>query len=119
MSSNTEQLLKEHSRSLRLIEKNLCCAITSIEDGVGNNVFLKGIFDVTINYMPSLTIDADTAGTYESLTSDGASGTFTIDLNGGGDVAFSFPLVLSIGDTIIVKRSISVADGWFKITGTY
>lgn len=120
MSSETEQLLREHSRSLRLINDRLCCAIGAAEEHVGSNdVFLKGIFLAGVTDLPLLTIDSDSAGTYTSFSDDGGSGTFTIDLNGGGDVSFTFPLVLVDTDTIVVKRTISTSDGWYKITGTY
>lgn len=119
MSSYTEQLLKEHSRSLRLIEKNLCCAITSVEQGIGNQTFLKGLFSSGVDEMGLLTIDADNAGTYTSIADDGASGTITLDINSGGYAAFVSPLTLTIGDTINAKRTITTADGWYKLMGNF
>lgn len=119
MSSRTEQLLREHSRSLRLIDKTLCCVIDAINDGAGNTVFLRGLFLTGDDEMGTLTIDSDDAGTYISIDDDGASGDITIDYNGGGDLPFSSPLILDVGDTILVKRTISTGDGWFKISGTF
>ena len=81
--------------------------------------FIKGIFQTADTDMPVLTIDEDNAGTYSSITSDGSSGAITINKNGGGYASFSNPLVLEIGDTIIVKRATSGALGYYKIIGTY
>lgn len=69
--------------------------------------------------MPQLTIDSDSAGTYTSITDDGASGSITISLNGGAYAAFSNPLVLVATDTLDVKRTVFTASGFYKLTGTY
>ena len=82
-------------------------------------VFLKGIWGAGISTLPTLTIDADNAGTYTSESSDGSSGTLTYSINGGGFAAFSNPTVLSVSDTIIAKRTVTTAVGYFKFSGTY
>jgi len=66
-----------------------------------------------------VTINADSAGTYTSISDDTASGTITIDINSGGFNAFSSPLVLIATDIIQIKRTITITDGWVKLTGTY
>ena len=119
MSSKTIQTLSEQSRLLKLISRQMCCITESVITGAGNNVILTGLFKVGDLEMEIFTIDADTAGTYTSITDDGSSGTITIDYNSGGYAAFSSPLVLAVGDTINVARTISTASGWFKLKGTY
>lgn len=84
-----------------------------------NGLFLKGVFASDNDTMETLTIDADNAGTYTSITDDGSSGDITLDINGGGDNAFINPTVLGIGDTLLVKRTITTANGFYKITGTF
>lgn len=64
-------------------------------------------------------ITADSAGTFTSLSQDGASGTITISINGGAYAAFVNPTALANGDTIQVKRTTTAADGFVKLTGTY
>ena len=81
--------------------------------------FINGIWQTADTDLPQLTIDADSAGTYTSITSDAPSGAITISKNGGAYAAFSSPLVLAIGNTIIVKRATAGALGYFKIIGTY
>lgn len=83
------------------------------------DLFLKGIFANGNDTMETLTIDADNAGTYTSISDDGASGTITLDINGGGFGAFVNPTVLAVNDVLIVKRTVTTASGWFKLTGTY
>lgn len=85
---------------------------------VADAVFIKGVFDVGVTDLPTLTIDADNKGTFTTISDDGGSGTITISVNGGSYVAFSSPLALEVGDTLDVKRTISTAVGFFKITGT-
>ena len=84
-----------------------------------NDVFLKGLFAATIADMPQLIIDSDNAGTFTSISDDGASGTITLSINGGAYAVFSSPLVLSASDTLDVKRTVSTATGHFKLTGTF
>jgi hypothetical protein len=84
-----------------------------------NDVFLKGLFAATIADMPQLIIDSDNAGTFTSITDDGASGTITLSINGGPYAVFSSPLVLSASDTLDVKRTVATATGHFKLTGTF
>lgn len=86
---------------------------------VTNNVSLKGNFYFTVDTIGLITIDADTAGTYTAMTSDGSSGSITFSKNGGAYTAFSNPLVLNIGDTLNVKRTVTTGLGYYKITGTY
>lgn len=83
------------------------------------DTFLKALFGSGNDVMETLTIDADNAGTYTSITDDGTSGTITLDHDGGGDLPFSSPLILLSGETLIIKRSISVAAGFVKLTGTF
>ena len=66
-----------------------------------------------------VTIDADSAGTYTSETTDGASGTITYSKNGGAYAAFSNPTTYANGDTLAVKRTVTTSLGWVKISGTY
>ena len=69
--------------------------------------------------METLKIDSDNAGTYTSITDNGASGSITLSKNGGAFVAFSSPLVLASTDTLVVKRTVTTAVGDFKLIGTY
>lgn len=82
-------------------------------------VFLKGVWGVGIDTLPTLTIDTDNAGTYTSESTDGASGTLTYSINGGGYATFVNPTVLAVSDTIIAKRTVTTAVGYFKFNGTY
>ena len=84
-----------------------------------NDIFIKGLFAATIADMPQLIIDSDTAGTFTSITDDGASGTITLSINGGAYAVFSSPLVLSASDTLDVKRTVATATGNYKLTGTF
>lgn len=84
-----------------------------------NDINLKGVFDVDVEDMPQLTIDSDSAGTYTSISDDGASGTITISVNGGAYAAFSSPLALVATDTLDVKRTTFTASGYYKLTGTF
>jgi hypothetical protein len=45
------------------------------------SLFLKGIFAAGNDTMQTITIDADNAGTYTTLTQDGASGTISYTVN--------------------------------------
>lgn len=82
-------------------------------------VFIKGIFKAANDTMETLTIDADNAGTYTSITQDGGSGTITLSKNGGAFSAFSNPLILAVSDTLVVKRTTTTNLGFYKITGTF
>lgn len=86
---------------------------------IANDIFLKGIWVSDLADMPQLTIDADNAGTYTSITDDGSSGTITISKNGGLYAAFSSPLVLVTTDTLDVRRTTTTTAGFFKLTGTF
>lgn len=83
------------------------------------SLFSKWTWEIGDDNTSIITVDADSAGTYTSETTDGASGTITYSKNGGAYAAFSNPTTYAIGDTIIVKRTITTALGWAKITGTY
>jgi hypothetical protein len=83
------------------------------------DIFLKGLFAASEDTLNAITIDADNAGTYTSITDDGGSGAITLSKNGGAFAAFSSPLVLVIGNTFEVKRATTGAEGHFKISGTY
>jgi hypothetical protein len=80
---------------------------------------IKGYWGASVTDLIQLTIDADNAGTYTSITDDGSSGSITLSKNGGAFGAFSNPLVLAVADTLDVKRTISTGVGFFKIVGTY
>jgi|688.fasta_scaffold28466_7 hypothetical protein len=82
-------------------------------------VFIKGLFKSGSDTMETLTIDAESAGTFTSTTNDGGSGSITLSKNGGSFAAFSSPLVLANTDTLVVKRTITTSAGFFKLTGTY
>jgi hypothetical protein len=107
--------------TLRVPNDNQC--ITPLTPGgatsLVNNLFLKGIFDENQTTLEPITIDSDNAGTYNTLTGDIGSGSFTFDVNGGGYNAFSAPFVLSIGDILTVQRTTGTSDGFYKIIGYY
>lgn len=68
-----------------------------------------------------ITVDANNllAGTYTATANDGSSGTITFSINGGAYAAFSNPTTLALGDTIRIQRTVTTADGWVTLTGTY
>lgn len=84
-----------------------------------NDTFLRFVFASGVADMPQITIDSDSAGTYTTDSDDGSSGTITISINGGAYGAFSPPLVLADTDTIDVRRTVTTADGFYKLTGTF
>lgn len=83
------------------------------------DLFSKFTFESGHDTSSLVTIDADSAGTYTSSSQDGASGTITYSKNGGAYAAFSNPTTYANGDTLAVKRTVTTALGWVKITGTY
>ena len=83
------------------------------------DLFIKFGFEATNDETGVLTIDADNAGTFTATSDDGASGTITYNVNGGGFAAFVNPTVLAVADTIAAKRTITTGAGFAKITGTY
>jgi len=83
------------------------------------SLFSKFTWESGDDTTSTVTIDADSAGTYISETTDGASGTITYSKNGGAYAAFVNPTTYSNGDTLAVKRTITTSLGWVKITGTY
>jgi len=97
-----------------LVGNTLTITLPPVKD-----IFIKGIFEIAVDTMPSLTIDSDTAGTYVSTTNDGSSGSITFSKNGAAFAAFSNPLTLVASDTLVVKRVITTGLGFYKITGTY
>jgi len=92
---------------------NIACEKTIVSDVKT----LKGIFTAGDDEMEQLTIDADSAGAYSSIADDGSSGTITVSKNGSAFGAFVSPTTLAIGDTWDVKRTISTALGFYKLTG--
>jgi hypothetical protein len=86
---------------------------------VPNNVFLRFLFATGDDTSLTHIVDADSAGTYTTITDDGGSGTITVSINGGAFGAFSNPTTLVATNTIAVKRTTYSAAGWVKITGTY
>jgi hypothetical protein len=97
--------------TLRVPNDNQC--ITPLTPGgatsLVNNLFLKGIFDAAQTILEPITIDSDNAGTYNTLTGDIGSGSFTFDVNGGGYNAF----------VLTVQRTTGTSDGFYKIIGYY
>jgi hypothetical protein len=91
----------------------------TIEVPQPKDIFIKGLFAANNDTMETLTIDADSAGTYTSISDDGSSGSITLSKNGGAFAAFSSPLALVATDTLDVKRTVDTAAGFFKLTGTY
>jgi len=88
-------------------------AIGSI--GGGNfNVLnpLKGNFQTNVGVLAQYVMTSEDAGTYTTLTDDGASGTISILING---VALSLPYTTIVGDTVDASRTINTAAGWFKL----
>jgi len=83
------------------------------------SLFSKFTWESGDDTTSTVTIDADSAGTYTSETTDGASGTITYSKNGGAYAAFVNPTTYANGDTLAIKRTITTALGWTKITGTY
>ena len=88
-------------------------------DAQVKSLFSKFTWESGDDTTSTITIDADSAGTYTSETTDGASGTITYSKNGGAYAAFSNPTTYANGDTLAVKRTVTTALGWVKITGTY
>lgn len=100
--------------------------VSSIPAGVNvtatpqiKTALIKGLFAIGRDTMETLIIDSDNAGTYTSITDDGASGTITLSKNGGAFGAFSNPLVLVTSDTLVVKRTVTTSIGYFKLIGSY
>jgi len=80
--------------------------------------FLKGVFASGDSDMEQLTIDTDSAGTYDTETTDGSSGTITYSVNGGAFetlAAKGGSITLADTDTLDVKRTLSASAGFFKL----
>lgn len=60
------------------------------------------------------TVTADEAGTYTAYTQDGSSGTITYNKNSGGFAALSGTIVLAVGDTIAVRRTVTTSQGFSR-----
>lgn len=60
------------------------------------------------------TVTADEAGSYDTYTQDGSSGTITYSKNGGAFTALSGTITLAVSDTIQVKRTTITAAGWSR-----
>jgi hypothetical protein len=80
------------------------------------SVFLRGNFAATNDTLINITIDADSAGSYTTLTQDGSSGTITIRIN---SVITALPFTLTVGDIVGVTRTSFASAGFYKISGTY
>ena len=91
-------------------------AITIRKISCPKDVFIKGIFAASESQLQSLTIDADNAGTYTTLTQDGGSGTITFEIN---STPATLPFTLLVSDVLDVFRTTSTSLGHYKITGTY
>jgi hypothetical protein len=91
-------------------------AITIRKISCPKDVFIKGIFAASESQMQSLTIDADNAGTYTTLTQDGGSGTITFEIN---STPATLPFTLSASDVLDVFRTTGTSLGNYKIIGIY
>jgi hypothetical protein len=60
------------------------------------------------------TVTDEEAGTYNTYTQDGGSGTLTYSKNGGGFVSLTGAITLAVSDTIVVRRTTSTSNGWIK-----
>lgn len=63
---------------------------------------------------PTWTVTADEAGTYNTYTQDGGSGTVEYKRNAGAWTVVSGTIVLAVGDTITVRRSITTNTGFSR-----
>jgi hypothetical protein len=90
----------------------------SVASTIVTNVYLKAIFTALVTDMETLTINAASAGTFTAITDDGGSGAITVNVNGGGDLAFVNPTTLSVGDTLLIKRATNGSVGWVQLEGT-
>lgn len=61
------------------------------------------------------TITAEQAGSFETFTNDGGSGTITFSQNGDPFGALPTTMVLDVGDTVQFKRTTSSAQGWVNL----
>lgn len=59
----------------------------------------------------SWTITSRQAGTYTTYSQDGGSGTITYNKNGAGFAALSGTITFIVGDTVIVRRTITTSAG--------
>lgn len=71
------------------------------------------------NDTSGLWTNAGTTATFTSISDDGSSGTITVSVNGGSYAAFSNPTVITNGQTLQVKRTITTGVGTVTVTGTY
>jgi beta-glucanase (GH16 family) len=62
----------------------------------------------------TFTVTADEAGTYNTYTQDGSSGTITYSLNGAAYASVTGTIVLAIGDTIRLRRTTPTAQGFSR-----
>jgi hypothetical protein len=89
---------------------------TAIGNNSGGDVIvtnpLKGNFQANVGVLADYVMTAEDAGTYTTLTDDGASGTVTILINGG---ALVLPYNGVAGDIVSSSRSINTAAGWYKL----
>ena len=60
------------------------------------------------------TVTDDEAGSYATFTQDGGSGTITYSKNGGALSALSGTITLAVGDTVMVRRTITTNAGWSR-----
>ena len=73
---------------------------------------MRGNFQANEGVLNTYTVTVTDAGTYTSITNDGASGTITALRNG---ISISLPITLVAGDTIDLSRSIITAAGWWQL----
>jgi len=83
------------------------------------DVIIYGSFSAGDDLMVPFVVDTDSAGTYDQIFSDVDSGTLEISVNASPFAAFAPPLVLADGDVLVVKRSGTGNDGWYKLKGNY
>ena len=112
-----------HEAEITLRVKNSGVCLTPLtptgQTSLISNLFLKGIFAEDQTQLEPITIDSDNAGTYTSLSGDLGSGDFEFSINGGSFIPFQSPFVLSVGDILIVTRTVGTNAGFFKIVGYY
>lgn len=90
---------------------------------VDKSTVIQFPFDLGNDTSGLVTISAYNAGTYTladpNTGQDGASGTITYSINGGAYAAFPASQALIASDTVQSKRTVTTADGYAQIGGTY
>jgi hypothetical protein len=113
-SGGSENIILQDQTSTPIVPSSVVGSTVTVN--VPRDVFIKGLFAAGNDQMEQFTVDADSAGTYTTITDDGSSGTISLEVNGS---PATLPFTLAIGDTLDAERTIFAAAGFFKITGTY